>query len=291
MIDLSQNLLPALSSEEEDRLRASIAEQGFDPAYPVVVDEDGNVLDGWHRKRIAEELGIEPVIVVKAGLSHWEKVKLAVGRNIDRRQLDRWQTGRLAQKLLPEAEEAAAERRVEGGRKGGQASGQMSTSSARQAAAASTKTEFNPPANDATIERHRDAGKARDEVGSLLGVTGRTVDRAVRDIEAFEAQIEEAGISEERWRPVMHELDMGRIGLRQAKDALGFGPPKTTSKTAPVPVTDDRAKLLQLYAAVTEKLSAGFTIEEATELRRLAPSLFVAIRHIERLYCEAKGRA
>lgn len=52
---MSANLLPALDSATERALRASI--QRFGVLVPVLLDQHGELVDGHHRKRIAEDEG------------------------------------------------------------------------------------------------------------------------------------------------------------------------------------------------------------------------------------------
>lgn len=86
MTDQPYQLLPALSAEEYAALRDDIAER-YDPAHPVVVDEHGHVLDGHHRARICEELGITPPTVVLPGLTEKQKYEYALRANLARRHL------------------------------------------------------------------------------------------------------------------------------------------------------------------------------------------------------------
>jgi hypothetical protein len=79
-------LLPPLTGEEYAALKADIAEHGV--LYPVILDEDGRVLDGVHREKIAAELGAELPTITHAGLSDERKLHLAVGLNMRRRHLD-----------------------------------------------------------------------------------------------------------------------------------------------------------------------------------------------------------
>lgn len=51
------NFLPPLDSATEAALRESISRFGV--IVPVVVDQNGNILDGHHRSRIANDLGIQ----------------------------------------------------------------------------------------------------------------------------------------------------------------------------------------------------------------------------------------
>jgi hypothetical protein len=58
-------LFPALDRATEAALRDSI--ERFGVVYPVIKDEDGNIIDGHHRARIADELGLSYTVEVCAG--------------------------------------------------------------------------------------------------------------------------------------------------------------------------------------------------------------------------------
>ena len=70
-------------------LRATIIERGVDEA--IIVDEDGQIVDGWQRYTICQELGIFCPRQVRKFGSEAEKFELALMRNCNRRQLDRKQ--------------------------------------------------------------------------------------------------------------------------------------------------------------------------------------------------------
>ena len=72
-----------LTPEEYTALRDSIAQNGV--TQPIVVDENGNILDGHHRKRAADELLVTCPEIVKRGLSEDEKVTIAFANNLARR--------------------------------------------------------------------------------------------------------------------------------------------------------------------------------------------------------------
>ena len=78
-------LLPPLSRDEYAALKADIETHGVQ--VPVIVDEDGEVIDGHHRMQIAQELGVPCPTVVKEGLSDAEKRRMARTLNMQRRQL------------------------------------------------------------------------------------------------------------------------------------------------------------------------------------------------------------
>ena len=83
--------LPNLTEDEYAALVESIREHGYDPAHPVVVDEDGNILDGHHRDRAADECGISAPRVVLPGLTEEQKVEYALRANLQRRHLSQAQ--------------------------------------------------------------------------------------------------------------------------------------------------------------------------------------------------------
>ena len=55
---LYEKLLPQMSEQEFKELKASIQSEG--QHYPIIANEDLEVLDGHHRFRACIELGIEP---------------------------------------------------------------------------------------------------------------------------------------------------------------------------------------------------------------------------------------
>lgn len=77
--------LPPLAPDERAALRESITTFGI--LQPVVVDEEGNVLDGHHRAEIATELGIDYPRIVLPGLSEEQKIEQALVLNLARRHL------------------------------------------------------------------------------------------------------------------------------------------------------------------------------------------------------------
>lgn len=79
-------VMPELTAEEYAELKADIAERGV--MIPIEFDEEGNVLDGYHRLKICSELGIEDYpMVVRIGLTEAEKLTHARKLNIARRHL------------------------------------------------------------------------------------------------------------------------------------------------------------------------------------------------------------
>jgi ParB-like chromosome segregation protein Spo0J len=82
-------VMPPLSDEEYAKLRDEIAANGV--LVPIVKDQHGNILDGHHRSRIAEELGIAyRVDVVRVDDAEHAR-SLARTYNLARRHLTREQ--------------------------------------------------------------------------------------------------------------------------------------------------------------------------------------------------------
>lgn len=92
--------LPPLSAEERDGLRASIALHGV--LVPVMLAEDGRIIDGSNRKALADELGLDCPEVVQPGLDEEEIRALARSLNLARRQLSREQRRQLVADQLRE---------------------------------------------------------------------------------------------------------------------------------------------------------------------------------------------
>jgi hypothetical protein len=93
-------MLPGLTDAEYRALKADIAEHGI--LVPVIVDQDGRVLDGVHRVRIAAELGIDVPVSRMGHMTENRKMHLAVGLNMRRRHLDADRRRELVHKLYRE---------------------------------------------------------------------------------------------------------------------------------------------------------------------------------------------
>lgn len=100
MIALAEKyqVMPLLTDEEYGALKADIAERGVQ--VPVEYDEEGNILDGYHRVRACLELGITDwPKVVRRGLTEEQKVEHALVLNLHRRHLTREQRRELVVRL------------------------------------------------------------------------------------------------------------------------------------------------------------------------------------------------
>ena len=92
-------VMPELSAEEYAELKADIEQRGV--MIPIEYDEQGNVLDGYHRLRICKELGIKDFPkVIRAGMTEAEKLTHARKLNIARRHLNTSQKQALIREQL-----------------------------------------------------------------------------------------------------------------------------------------------------------------------------------------------
>lgn len=78
-------LFDALPAHIEDALRASI--DRFGVLVPITVDQDGAMLDGHHRARIADSLGVKYDRLIRHCTDDDERREIARTLNSDRRQL------------------------------------------------------------------------------------------------------------------------------------------------------------------------------------------------------------
>ena len=94
-------LLPDLTEEEYAALKADIEARGVQ--VPIELDDTGAVLDGHHRLRACEELGIDEYpTIIRAGMDDDEKREHVLALNLDRRHLTREQRQELVGMLRAE---------------------------------------------------------------------------------------------------------------------------------------------------------------------------------------------
>ena len=97
-------VMPNLTDDEYAELKADIKARGV--MVPIEFDEQGNPLDGHHRLKICEELGITDYPkVIRAGMTEEEKRTHARKLNMARRQLSQEQRRDLIREQLRETPE------------------------------------------------------------------------------------------------------------------------------------------------------------------------------------------
>jgi ParB-like chromosome segregation protein Spo0J len=111
-----EKLLPKMTEEEFAQLKLSIQEEG--QHYPIIANEDLEVLDGHHRFRACTELGIEPDFEVRKFEDKLIEKRFVIEANLRRRHLNNFQLVELAVPLLEIEKALAKKRKVEGGKTG-----------------------------------------------------------------------------------------------------------------------------------------------------------------------------
>jgi ParB-like chromosome segregation protein Spo0J len=152
-------LLPKMSEEEFAELKTSIQTEG--QHYPIIVNEDLEVLDGHHRFRACVELGVEPDFEVRKFDDKLLEKKFVIEVNLRRRHLNNFQLVELAVPLL-EIEKALAKKRQSKGGKNGR------------------DTQLGLASDDAELEPK---AKATEVIAKKAGVSTRTFERGKKIIE------------------------------------------------------------------------------------------------------------
>lgn len=111
-----EKMMPKMTDQEYDELKKSIQAEG--QHYPIVVNENLEILDGHHRFRACVELGIEPDFEVRKFEDKLLEKKFVIESNLVRRHLNNFQLVELAVPLLEIEKELGRKRQMDGGKIG-----------------------------------------------------------------------------------------------------------------------------------------------------------------------------
>lgn len=106
-------LLPNLSDEQYTALKADILQNGC--YSPVIIDENMRIVDGHNRQRICEENNISYTMAVFVFDDALEAKQWMLNTQKGRRNMDKWELGKIALKLKPEIEARAKANMSAGG--------------------------------------------------------------------------------------------------------------------------------------------------------------------------------
>lgn len=159
-------LLPKLPRDEYEALKQSIKTEG--QYYPIIVNPEGIILDGHHRYKACQELGIEPKIEVKSFPNKLLEKKFVIEVNLRRRHLNEFQIAELGYRLLPIERELAKQRQIELGRTHGEV-----------------------PVETDPISSNELKGQARDIVAKKIGLSPTTFQRAITIIKRAPEEVKE----------------------------------------------------------------------------------------------------
>lgn len=105
-------ILPRLSKEEFDALKTSIKDEG--QHFSIIINEDSEILDGHHRYRICQELGIEPKVEKRIFSDKLVEKKFVIEANLWRRQLNDFEKAEFGLLLMEIENEHAKQRQLAG---------------------------------------------------------------------------------------------------------------------------------------------------------------------------------
>ena len=106
-------LLPPLSGEQLAVLEADLLANGC--YAPVIVNEDMVIVDGHNRQKLCQQHGIPYEMAVFSFVDLLEAKQWALDTQKGRRNLDKWELGKIALKLKPEIEAKAKANMSAGG--------------------------------------------------------------------------------------------------------------------------------------------------------------------------------
>jgi ParB-like chromosome segregation protein Spo0J len=93
-----QELVPAQTLIEYNRLKQSIKKNNGN-IVPIIVNQEKTILDGYHRFKACQELGIVPKIKIREFPNELEEKEFIININLNRRHLNEFQISELGYKL------------------------------------------------------------------------------------------------------------------------------------------------------------------------------------------------
>ena len=170
-------LLPPLTGEQLAALEADILKNGC--YSPVIVNEDMVVIDGHNRQRLCEQHGLPYQMAVFSFEDMLEAKQWALDTQKGRRNLDKWELGKIALRLKPDIEARAR---------------------ANQSAAGGDK--FGEKPLSATLPEAVSSVDTRRELADAVGLGERTMGKVMQIDEHAPAAVKEA-------------LDSGDLSINQ----------------------------------------------------------------------------
>lgn len=153
-------LLPPLSAEQLDALETDLVNNGC--YSPIIVNEDMAIIDGHNRQALCEKHGLPYTMAVFSFEDLLEAKQWALDTQKGRRNLEKWELGKIALKLKPEIE-------------------------AKARANQGTRTDLS-----ATLPESSDALDTRKELAEAVGLGERTMGKVMQIDENAPDAIKEA---------------------------------------------------------------------------------------------------
>jgi len=194
--------MPPLTDDEYAALKEDIRVNGL--MYAIQVDENGNIIDGHHRKQICEELGIPARYEQRAGMSEDDKWDMALRLNNNRRHLSNEQKRTLVRSELirnPNRSDAKIAGLIG-------VSGMMVNRHRREMAAEAKQEadEANwPPKYRAAVERMVELMK--QQVQGWITISNGIVEIFTNYPDFVDEYVEETGLDEYEMSVMLHEME------------------------------------------------------------------------------------
>ncbi len=273
-------LLPNLAPDDLRRLTESIQDKGVE--MPVVVDENGDILDGHHRQMIADSLGLECPRVVKRGLNENQKRIYAAEMNLARRQLTGAQKVLLGKNIEPDIRAEAKAR--QGAR--------------NDLSPVSPPGETGEVAGDRNIQENFPecpAPQTRDIVAGKLGIgTGKTYEAHKKILDDL--------TKEPDGDELMEHIERGEWDIKDAREELNrrhnpappkakpLPPPPTYAEPAGMSSISAASAMLELYELVTANIaeSGDYLFDMAPDIDAYLDSLPKIISTMKRMARRAR---
>ena len=154
------------TSSEYKRLKDSVKELGQE--HPLIIDEYGYILDGYHRLKVCKELGLEPWVVMRRYESEEQKIRAINQLNLARRHCNQWELYVAAETKRSEFEaevRAEQELKYQKGKKG------------IQPIDVKNLTPIGITGNNENIHEGNEKkdGRVNTKLGEIVGVTSTTI--------------------------------------------------------------------------------------------------------------------
>jgi len=200
------SLVPELTREEYESLKESIKQDGL--WVPLIVNQDGVLLDGHHRYKVCQELGIKPHYIVKELKDEFYEKLFVIDCNIKRRQLNNFQRIKLALKSKSIKEEIAWKNSQSNLR---QNSSYLPTD--RNLTVDKSSSNNSADASDSNGNSNSSNGKASgrvdEQIGEIAGVSRDTVRKVEKILQCIPEESE-----------IMQKLKAGDISINQAHELI-----------------------------------------------------------------------
>lgn len=201
-------LLPPLSAEQSAALEEDLLRNGC--YAPIIVNEDMVIVDGHNRQSLCEKHGLPYTMAVFSFEDLLEAKQWALDTQKGRRNLEKWELGKIALKLKPEIE-------------------------AKARANQGTRTDLS-----ATLPESSDTVDTRKELAEAVGLGERTMGKVMQIDENAPEVIKEA-LDTHKHRRSLNVLVIGGSGAAKTR---GYVKPNILEANSNYVITDPKMEVL-----------------------------------------------